>query len=131
MNTVFVVQDDCCGGCGQVHAVRQTREEAEAYIAAHQADVTHTLSIQDYELEPLLLQRDQRFWWQNAEWKLYGTVNECDSQAFMENRGHDEWGARNLHTKQKYVFYEHFLINELGFERPTLVDRSNGAAPSC
>lgn len=55
MSTVYVVMDDCCGGCGRLYEVFTQRLSAEAYIALMQPKVSHTLRVDECELDPIEL----------------------------------------------------------------------------
>ena len=42
-------------------------------------------------------------------WEILNNVNSSDGQAFLENRGHDDWVARNRDTRGQRVFTGEFL----------------------
>jgi hypothetical protein len=48
---VYVVKDNCCGGCGNVHAVFSTRPAADAYVTSKQPHTSHDLLIEEHDLD--------------------------------------------------------------------------------
>ena len=50
-----------------------------------------------------------RFTLLGETWEILDNVNLGDSQAFLEDRGHNDWVARSYGTRERRVFTGEFL----------------------